>query len=138
MGHIRLRKYNTKDAFPEQKLDNDLCWIVRAGRRIYIRGQTGRIWGTDQMIGAEDIAAQADNAMQNMDVLLKEAGARWADVCGVRLYVSDRAYVVPVTNAVGRWLKGVYPTMSVLIIKGFARPQYGMEVDLDVVLSDGD
>lgn len=137
MAHTRLRTYNTKDAFPEQKLDNDLCWIVKAGRRIYIRGQTGRIWGTDSLIGADDIAAQADNAMKNMDVLLKEAGARWDDVCGVRLYVSDRAYVTPVCNAIGKWIKGIHPTMSVLILKGFARPQYGMEVDLDVVLSNG-
>ena len=136
MPHERLRKYNTKTAFPEQNLDNDLCWIVKAGKRIYIRGQTGRIWGTDNAIGQEDIYAQADNAMKNMDVLLKEAGAQWSDVCGVRLYVSDRAYVEPVCNAVGKWTKGVYPTMSVLVIKGFARPIYGMEVDLDVVLAD--
>ncbi|MCX5917232.1 MAG: RidA family protein, partial [Deltaproteobacteria bacterium] len=25
MAHIRLRKFNTKDMYPEQKLDNDLC-----------------------------------------------------------------------------------------------------------------
>ena len=134
MPHERLRKYNTKTAFPEQNLDNDLCWIVKAGKRIYIRGQTGRVWNSDNVLGQEDMYAQADNAMKNMDILLKEAGAAWSDVCGVRLYVSDRAYVKPVCNAVGKWLKGVHPTMSVLIIKGFARPIYGMEVDLDVIL----
>ena len=136
MPHIRLRQYNTKSAFPEQSLDNDLCWIVKAGKRIFVRGQTGRIWGSDDTIDTRDMYGQANNAMKNMDALLKEAGATWQDVCGVRLYVSDRAYVEPVCNAVGKWLKGVNPTMSVLIIKGFARPIYGMEVDLDVVLSD--
>jgi enamine deaminase RidA (YjgF/YER057c/UK114 family) len=136
MPHERLRTYNTKTAFPEQNLDNDLCWIVKAGKRIYIRGQTGRIWNSDKTIDTQDMYGQADNAMRNMDNLLKEAGATWQDVCGVRLYVSDRAYVEPVCNAVGKWIKGVHPTMSVLIIKGFARTVYGMEVDLDVVLQD--
>ena len=134
MPHERLRKYNTKTAFPEQNLDNDLCWIVKAGTRIFIRGQTGRIWNSDKTIDTQDMYGQADNAMKNMDTLLKEAGATWQDVCGIRLYVSDRAYVEPVCNAVGKWIKGVHPTMSVLIIKGFARTVYGMEVDLDVVL----
>ena len=25
MAHQRVRKFNTKDTYPEQKLDNDLC-----------------------------------------------------------------------------------------------------------------
>jgi enamine deaminase RidA (YjgF/YER057c/UK114 family) len=136
MPHERLRTYNTKTAFPEQNLDNDLCWIVKAGTRVFIRGQTGRIWNSDKTIDTQDMYGQADNAMKNMDTLLKEAGATWQDVCGIRLYVSDRAYVEPVCNAVGKWIKGVHPTMSVLIIKGFARTVYGMEVDVDVVLQN--
>ena len=42
MSHLRLRKFNTRDAYPEQKLDNDLCMVVRAGRTIYLRGQTAQ------------------------------------------------------------------------------------------------
>ena len=31
MAHTRIRKFNTKDTYPEQKLDNDLCQaVVRA------------------------------------------------------------------------------------------------------------
>ena len=30
MAHSRIRKFNTKDAYPDQKLDNDLCMAVRA------------------------------------------------------------------------------------------------------------
>ena len=28
MAHTRIRKFNTKDTYPEQKLDNDLCQAV--------------------------------------------------------------------------------------------------------------
>ena len=30
MTHERIRKFNTKDTYPEQNLDNDLCQVVRA------------------------------------------------------------------------------------------------------------
>ena len=39
MVHTRIRKFNTKDTYPEQKLDNDLCQAVVAGNTVYLRGQ---------------------------------------------------------------------------------------------------
>ena len=30
MEHKRIRKFNTKDTYPEQNLDNDLCQVVVA------------------------------------------------------------------------------------------------------------
>ena len=39
MAHTRIRKFNTKDTYPEQKLDNDLCQAVVAGNTVYLRGQ---------------------------------------------------------------------------------------------------
>jgi enamine deaminase RidA (YjgF/YER057c/UK114 family) len=33
--------FNTKDTYPNQSLDNDLCQAVRAGNTVYVRGQIG-------------------------------------------------------------------------------------------------
>ena len=41
MAHERLRKFNTRDTYPDQNLDNDLCQVVRAGNIIFVRGQVG-------------------------------------------------------------------------------------------------
>jgi len=41
MGHQRFRKFNTKDMYPDQTIDNDMCMIVKSGRHIFLRGQTG-------------------------------------------------------------------------------------------------
>ena len=41
MTHERIRKFNTKDTYPEQNLDNDLCQVVRAGNIVFLRGQVG-------------------------------------------------------------------------------------------------
>ena len=44
MAHTRIRKFNTKDTYPEQRLDNDLCQAVvtRGGRTVYLRGQVAQ------------------------------------------------------------------------------------------------
>ena len=75
MAHTRLRKFNTKDMYPQQALDNDVCMAVRAGNRIFLRGQTG--FDLDgNMVGIGDAAAQAENAMKCVKILLEEAGAK--------------------------------------------------------------
>ena len=41
--HARLRPFNTRDTYPEQKLDNDLCQVVVArGTMVFVRGQVGQ------------------------------------------------------------------------------------------------
>jgi len=76
MSHTRIRKFNTADSYPEQKLDNDLCQAVRAGNTVYLRGQIGQDLDTRESVGTGDAEAQAERAMDNIALLLDEAGAR--------------------------------------------------------------
>jgi hypothetical protein len=40
MAHERIRKFNTRDTYPNQTLDNDLCQMVKArGTLVFVRGQ---------------------------------------------------------------------------------------------------
>ena len=40
MTHIRIRKFNTAETYPEQNLDNDLCQaVVARGATVFLRGQ---------------------------------------------------------------------------------------------------
>jgi enamine deaminase RidA (YjgF/YER057c/UK114 family) len=129
VAHLRLRKFNTRDVYPDQKLDNDLCMAVRAGNTVYLRGQTamdldGRI------VGIGDPAAQTENAMKCVKSLLEEAGAKLEHITKITIYVTDRAYREPVYQVVGKWLKGVYPVSTGLIVQGLARIEYLMEIDV--------
>jgi enamine deaminase RidA (YjgF/YER057c/UK114 family) len=135
MAHIRLRKFNTRDAYPDQNLDNDLSMVVRAGNHIFMRGQTAMDLDGN-IVGVGDAAAQAENAMRCVKRLLEEAGSKLDHVCKVTIYVTDRAHREPVYNMVGRWLKGVYPVSTGLIVKGLARPEYLMEIDVDAVIPE--
>ena len=40
MAHIRLLKFNTRDIYPNQKIDHDLCMVVRPGNMVFLRVQT--------------------------------------------------------------------------------------------------
>lgn len=135
MPHIRLRKFNTRDAYPDQKLDNDLCMVVRAGNHIFMRGQTAMALD-GSIVGVGDPAAQAENAMACVRTLLEEAGAKLEHICKITIYVTDRDYREPVYRVVGKWLKGVYPVSTGLVVKGLARPEYLMEIDVDAVIPE--
>lgn len=129
----RLRKFNTRDVYPGGKLNNDLCMAVKAGNRIFLRGQTGL--DLDQkLIAPNDAAAQADQAMKNAKILLEEAGSSLDHVCQVTTYLTDPAYRDAVYNTVGRHLKGNPTVATGLIVKGLAMPEMKVELDMEAVI----
>ncbi|MBN9264414.1 MAG: enamine deaminase RidA [Alphaproteobacteria bacterium 64-6] len=137
MPHQRFRKYNTKDIYPGQSLDNDLAMAVRVGNRIWLRGQTG-LDLEGNFVGVGDAAAQAENAMRCVKILLEEAGSELDHIVKTTVYLADRAHREPVYQVVGRWLKGVYPCQTGLIVAGLAKPEMLMEIDVEAVIpTDG-
>ncbi len=129
----RYRKFNTRDVYPGGRLDNDMCMTVKAGNRIFVRGQTGL--DLDQrMSSPDDAAAQAEQAMANAKILLEEAGSSLDHVCQVTTYLTDPAYRTDVYNTVGRFLKGNPTVATGLIVKGLAMPEMKVELDLEAVI----
>jgi enamine deaminase RidA (YjgF/YER057c/UK114 family) len=91
---------------------------------------------TGRIHGINDPAAQAENAMRCMKVLLGEAGSCFEDVCKIVIYITDRAYREPVYRVIGKWLKGVYPVCTGLIVQGLAKPELLMEIDAYAVVPE--
>ncbi|MFE5775311.1 MULTISPECIES: RidA family protein [Brachybacterium] len=134
--HTRIRPFNTKDTYPEQNLDNDLCQAVVAGGVVYLRGQIGQDLDTRESVGIGDVEAQAEKAMANIDMLLKESGSRLADVVKVTVYLTDIRFRETVYRVMGRWLKGVHPVSTGLVVDALARPEWLVEIDATAVISD--
>src|SRR5258707_14204641 len=122
MSHTRIRKFNTRDTYPEQKLDNDLCQAVVANGTVYVRGQIGQDLDTRESVGIGDVEAQAERAMANIAMLLDEAGGELADIVKVVVYLTDVRYREPVYRGMGTWLNGVFPVSTGLGVTGLARP----------------
>ncbi len=134
MSHRRIRPFNTRDTYPEQQLDNDLCHAVVAGNMIFLRGQVGQDLETSQSVGIGDAAAQADQAMANARLLLEECGARLEDICKITIYLTDPRYREAVYRTVGQWLRGVYPVSTGLVVSALARPEWLVEIDIIAVI----
>ena len=131
----RFRKFNTRDVYPGGRHDNDMCMAVRAGNRIFLRGQTG--FDLDQkMCDPSDPAAQANQAMENATVLLEEAGSGLDHVTMVTTYLTDPAWRVPVYKVVAEHLRGNHTVGTGLIVKGLALPEMTVEIDLEAVIPD--
>jgi enamine deaminase RidA (YjgF/YER057c/UK114 family) len=135
--HTRIRKFNTRDTYPEQKLDNDLCQaVVARGRTVFVRGQVGQDLDTALNVGVGDPAAQAHQAMKNVKQLLSEAGASLEHICKITIYLTDPRFREAVYRTVGGWLKGVYPVSTGIVVAGLARPEWLVEVDVIAVIPD--
>jgi enamine deaminase RidA (YjgF/YER057c/UK114 family) len=134
MSHTRIRKFNTSQVYSGQKFDNDFCNAVVADNIVFLRGQVGMDLETNESVGIGDPAAQAERAMANIEMLLAEAGAQLEDICKLHIYVTDARYREPVYLVVGRWLKGVYPCSTGVVVSGLARPEWVVEIDATAVI----
>jgi enamine deaminase RidA (YjgF/YER057c/UK114 family) len=134
VSHTRIRKFNTKDTYPEQNLDNDLCQAVVADNLVFLRGQVGTDLESGECVGPGDPAAQAEQAMANIETLLGEAGARLDDVCKIVVYLTDIRHREPVYRVTGRWVRGVYPCSTGVVVSGLARPEWLVEIDATAVI----
>lgn len=134
--HLRLRQFNTRDTYPEQNLDNDLCQAVVAGGVVYLRGQIGQDLETGESVGIGNVTVQTEQAMSNIKTLLEEAGSRLEDIVKVTIYLIDPRYREDVYRTVGRWLKGVYPVSTGIVVQALARPEWLVEIDATAVISE--
>ena len=137
MAHTRIRKFNTRDTYPEQNLDNDLCQAVVANGVVYLRGQIGQDLDTRESVGIGDVAVQTEKAMSNIAMLLEESGSSLKDIVKVTVYLTDIRYRETVYRIMGRWLKGVFPVSTGLVVEALARPEWLVEIDATAVLSEG-
>jgi len=137
MAHTRIRKFNTRDTYPEQKLDNDLCQaVVARGRTVFLRGQIAQDLDTRESLHVGDPGKQAEKAMSNIKMLMEEAGGSMEHICRVVVYLTDIRHREAVYREMGKWLNGVYPVSTGLVVSALARPEWLVEIEATAVIPD--
>ncbi|MEZ5931651.1 MAG: RidA family protein [Alphaproteobacteria bacterium] len=137
MAHQRIRPFNTKDTYPEQKLDNDLCQaVVARGTMVFVRGQVGQDLETSESVGWGDPAAQTHRTMQNIRILLEEAGSRMEHICRIVVYLTDVRHRETVYRTMGVYIKGVHPVSTGIVVTALARPEWVVEIEATAVIPD--
>jgi len=132
--HRRIRPFNTKETYPEQNLDNDLCQAVVAGNTIYLRGQVPQDLDTRENVAVGDPVGQTEKVAENIKLLLKECGAEVRHICKVTVYLTDIRYREAVYRTLGQHLRGVFPVFTGLVVVALARPEWLVEVDVIAAL----
>jgi enamine deaminase RidA (YjgF/YER057c/UK114 family) len=132
-GHVRVRPFNTRDTYPEQRLGNDLCQAVIAGDTVYLRGQVAQDLETRENVAAGDPAGQAERVMANVALLLGECGLGVEHIVSCHVYLTDIRHREPVYRVLGERMAGVYPVFTGLVVQALARPEWLVEVTVTAV-----
>lgn len=136
-AHTRIRPFNTRDTYPEQKLDNDLCQaVVARGTMVFVRGQVSQDLDSRESLHPADATAQTARTMANIKLLLEEAGGSMDHICRIVVYLIDVRYRQDVYREMGKWLKGVFPCSTGLVITALARPEWLVEIEVTAVIPD--
>ena len=135
--HKRIRPFNTKETYPEQKLDNDLSQgVVAKGTMVFLRGQVSQDLDTRESLNIGDAGKQTEKTMQNIQMLLEEAGTTMESICRIVVYLTDIRYREAVYQEMGKWLKGVHPCSTGLVVPALARPEWVVEIEVTAVIPD--
>jgi enamine deaminase RidA (YjgF/YER057c/UK114 family) len=105
---------------------------------VFVRGQEGQDLETAESVSIGDPVGQAERAMSNIVMLLQEAGAQLEHVCKITIYLTDPRFREPVYRTIGRWLRGVYPVSTGLVVSALARPEWLVEIDVIAVIPESE
>ncbi len=136
MTHKRIRKFNTKDTYPEQNLNNDLCQAVvtEGGKTVWMRGQCPQNLDDGINIASLDPAEQTHKVMKNIKQLIEETGGTMNHLVKIVVYITDIKNREPIYQVIGEYTKGVYPVSTGLVVERLARPEWLVEIDATAVI----
>jgi enamine deaminase RidA (YjgF/YER057c/UK114 family) len=100
---------------------------VVAGDWVFVSGTTGFDYAT--MTIADDIAAQAEQCLRNIETALREADARMEDVVRVTYVLPDGAEFEQCWPVLRRYFGEVRPA-AMMISAGLADPRMKIEIEV--------
>lgn len=63
--------------------------IMAKGQMLFIAGQIPLDPQTNQVVGGEDVQAQTEQVMANIEAILKAAGANWQNIVKTTVFLAD-------------------------------------------------
>jgi reactive intermediate/imine deaminase len=101
---------------------------VRAGELLFVSGFVP-VDGEGRLVGGDDVVAQARQVLENVGAVLEAAGATFADVVKVTVYVTDiadRARINPVRQ---EFFGDARPASTLVEVSALAVPGAKLEIE---------
>jgi 2-iminobutanoate/2-iminopropanoate deaminase len=109
--------------------------VVRAGRTVFVSGCVATD-GDGRLVGGSDVVAQTRQVHENIKRCLSAAGATFADICKVTVFlrnISDREKV----NTIRKEYFGAHRPASTLVeISRLVRDEYLVEIEATAVIPE--
>lgn len=106
---------------------------TKPARLLFVAGQTA----TDRdgnIVGKDDIEAQARQVFENIKAVLKEAGGSFDNLVMTTTYITDIKYREGYNRVRMQYYKKTSPTSTLVVVKGLAREEYLIEISGIAVL----
>jgi 2-iminobutanoate/2-iminopropanoate deaminase len=100
---------------------------------LFTAGQIALDPATAQIVEG-DVVAQTEQVFRNLEAILREAGATWAQVAKATVFLMDMADFPRVNEVYGRVMGSARPARSTVQVSGLPR---GVRVEIDLVVALG-
>jgi enamine deaminase RidA (YjgF/YER057c/UK114 family) len=109
--------------------------LAEGRRLVFVAGQVAL--DTDfNVVGGDDLGAQARAAMENVKLALEAAGAGWDDVVRRTVYTTQPTEYEVITAAIDEVTGGAdHPPQTIVGVTGLAVPGLLIEIEITAVLA---
>lgn len=101
---------------------------IRVGNLLFISGQAAAN-EHEEVVGAGDFDAQAEQVFKNLRKVLENAGARLSDVVKVTIFLTDMSNFGKIVQLRERHFTPPYPADTIVEVSSLAHPQWLIEID---------
>ena len=110
--------------------------IVADGRLVFLGGQIG--WDASQAFASDDLVDQVRQALENLVVVLAEAGGRSAHIVSMTWFLTNLDDYAAQRKAIGRVYRNImgrhYPAMAVVEVSRLVEHRAKVEIQATAVL----
>jgi len=112
--------------------------VVARGRMLFISGMIG--WDAQEQFASDDFAQQAQQALQNVADVLRQAGGKPENIVRMTWYVTDKREYLAAGREVGRAFREVIGSygiaMTAVEVKALIEDRAKVEIEVTAVLPD--
>ncbi len=105
----------------------------QAKRMIWVSGQLA-FDEREQLVGKDDMGAQTEQCLKNIESALKKLKGSLDDVVQVTVFVKEMSDLRTIHDVRLRYFKEPYPTSTLIEVNGFVHPDALIEINAVAVL----
>jgi 2-iminobutanoate/2-iminopropanoate deaminase len=108
--------------------------VTGPAKTVYVAGQIA-FDKEGKLVGAGDMAAQAEQVFKNLQAALETAGAKFSDVVKMNTYITDMAKAPAVREVRARYFGQSTPASTLVQVAALARPELMLEIEVIAVVA---